>query len=243
MTNLRKHSLLGLQILIVLVAGFFIYKNAPAFQDGFTFIGSLTSQTASLISSQPSYSVKVSTDGPGVVIGELINCGSSCSATVPYGTSVMLSANPADGYELALWGGSCSGASTNCNFSMAQNSTVTASFVPINSDSSTTAFSEGSSSAPFFVLSSPYSKTLHWKTATYSSIPSFNVNLIKKVSDSPLSYDLVRHVGENIPNTGSFTWSSESNEVGSNFYVEVTCGSDTPVGQECHISDGLVKIN
>ncbi|HWF36275.1 MAG TPA: beta-propeller fold lactonase family protein [Solirubrobacteraceae bacterium] len=65
------------------------------------------------------------TSSPGA-----INCGPICSASLPFGTEVALTAKPAHGSEFAGWSGACTGTST-CSVTMSANRAVTASFAKI----------------------------------------------------------------------------------------------------------------
>lgn len=57
----------------------------------------------------------------------LIQCGSSCSATIGKGTNVTLIAQPASGYAFAGWSGACSGFGV-CVLAMSSDLEVTATF-------------------------------------------------------------------------------------------------------------------
>jgi hypothetical protein len=69
--------------------------------------------------------------GSGTVTSPARNleCGSSCSATFPTGTSVVLSAHASPGSKFAGWSGDCSGKGT-CTVTMDGDHSVTATFVP-----------------------------------------------------------------------------------------------------------------
>ena len=67
--------------------------------------------------------------GPGTVVGQGIDCGRDCVEIYPTGTRVDLSAVPQPGYELATWGGDCSGAGP-CSVTMSADRRVTAQFRP-----------------------------------------------------------------------------------------------------------------
>ncbi|MEI7744106.1 MAG: fibronectin type III domain-containing protein, partial [Chloroflexota bacterium] len=56
-----------------------------------------------------------------------INCGSTCSSTFSYGTSVTLTATPATGSTFTGWSGACSGTGT-CTLVMSANRAATATF-------------------------------------------------------------------------------------------------------------------
>ena len=63
------------------------------------------------------------------VMNGLINCGSTCSASYPQGTSVALNATPAGTSVFAGWSGACTGSDPNaCSITMNSNQTVTATF-------------------------------------------------------------------------------------------------------------------
>ena len=58
-----------------------------------------------------------------------IDCGATCSADYPAGTTVTLTAEPGQNFRFAGWsGGSCTGDSTTCNVTMDGAKTVTATF-------------------------------------------------------------------------------------------------------------------
>lgn len=78
------------------------------------------------------YPLTVTVTGSGVVTSTPsgISCGSSCSNSYNYGTSVSLIATPANGYQLSGWYGPCSGTGT-CTVTMDQAQYVTAKFVVI----------------------------------------------------------------------------------------------------------------
>jgi uncharacterized repeat protein (TIGR01451 family) len=57
-----------------------------------------------------------------------INCGSTCSANFPQGTSVGLTANPAAGSVFSQWSGGCTGGTIGCGVTMNSAQAVTATF-------------------------------------------------------------------------------------------------------------------
>lgn len=77
----------------------------------------------------PSYTLSFTKTGTGAVtsVPAGIDCGSVCSASFTSGTSVTLSAAPANGYSFTGWGGACSGTGA-CSVSMTAARTVTATF-------------------------------------------------------------------------------------------------------------------
>lgn len=61
-----------------------------------------------------------------------INCGSTCAASFPTSTSVVLTATPNSNHTFTAWSGACSGSANTCTVSMAQARSVQASFAPIS---------------------------------------------------------------------------------------------------------------
>jgi hypothetical protein len=57
-----------------------------------------------------------------------IDCGSTCSASFPAGTSVTLVATPNTGSIFTGWGGACSGSTPSCTVDVSASSSVSASF-------------------------------------------------------------------------------------------------------------------
>ena len=76
------------------------------------------------------FSLAVQTSGPGKVTsaGGAINCGASCTALIPEGTTVTLQAQGDRGI-LKQWGGACSGAG-DCSFTASSDVSVSAEFTP-----------------------------------------------------------------------------------------------------------------
>jgi hypothetical protein len=78
-------------------------------------------------SSECRLNVSKSGSGSGRVTGNGIDCGATCSAGYPAGTSVTLTATPAAGSRFTGWSGACSGTGT-CTVTMDRSYDVTASF-------------------------------------------------------------------------------------------------------------------
>jgi hypothetical protein len=57
-----------------------------------------------------------------------IQCGATCSASFPAGSTVVLTASPLAGSAFSGWSGACSGSSLACSVTVQQATTVTASF-------------------------------------------------------------------------------------------------------------------
>ena len=67
--------------------------------------------------------------GTGKVIGNGIDCGSTCSAALDTGTPVSLTATPDAGMVFSGWSGACTGTGA-CSFTLTANVTATATFAP-----------------------------------------------------------------------------------------------------------------
>ena len=73
-------------------------------------------------------------DGSGTVTSDPpgIDCGTTCSASFPPGTTVTLTATPSSGSAFGGWSGACSGMNPNCTLSLENtDQEVTANFVEI----------------------------------------------------------------------------------------------------------------
>jgi hypothetical protein len=57
-----------------------------------------------------------------------IDCGARCSATLPPGTKVTLTASAGSGYRFAGWRGACSGIRPTCTLTLSADTDVTATF-------------------------------------------------------------------------------------------------------------------
>lgn len=80
----------------------------------------------------PMFTLKVvkAGSGSGTVVGTGINCGTTCSASLPTGTSLTLEAHPDAGSGFGGWSGEC-GIATGCGLTMNADQTVTATFDPL----------------------------------------------------------------------------------------------------------------
>lgn len=76
-----------------------------------------------------SFSLQVSTNGPGLVTSSPagINCGSDCSESYAVGTVVTLTATPKTDFRFQGWGGACSGTGA-CRLTVNVDESVTATF-------------------------------------------------------------------------------------------------------------------
>jgi uncharacterized repeat protein (TIGR02543 family) len=73
------------------------------------------------------HTLSVGKSGAGSVTGNGIDCGATCSVSLPEGTAVSLTATPATGSVFAGWSGACSGTGP-CTTTMTADQSVTATF-------------------------------------------------------------------------------------------------------------------
>ena len=72
-----------------------------------------------------------------------------------------------------------------------------------------------------------------WESKNFPKGAFVNINLIKKVSDSPVRYDLVRQIAQYSPNDGQELWVVTKADLGANLYIEVTCAGSTRFKDGC----------
>ena len=95
-------------------------------------LDSAQSATATFVTPTPQVSLSVAITGDGTVNSTPsgIGCpGSACSADFDSGTSVTITASPANGANFSQWSGACSGNSTSCTVSLDNAKNATATFV------------------------------------------------------------------------------------------------------------------
>ena len=83
--------------------------------------------------------------------------------------------------------------------------------------------------APSGTIDAGQTQTVTW-TSNGAAPSGVSVNLIKKVSDNPAQYVLVRTVAANKSNDGSATWVPAATDVGTGLSVEVGCA---PTANAC----------
>ena len=84
--------------------------------------------TATFTLNQYTLSIQKTGTGNGTVTGTGISCGSDCSESLNYETTVTLTATPSTGSALTSWTGCNSTNGNFCTVTMSQNKTVTATF-------------------------------------------------------------------------------------------------------------------
>ena len=113
--------------------------------------------------------VSLSGSGTGIVSSQPsgIVCGGDCSESFAHGTSVKLTATPANGSSFTGWGGSCSGTGA-CQVTLNKASSVTAYFTANQSADTECLFGWAEKHYPaLFAPSLPYTKVLHPYTYRY----------------------------------------------------------------------------
>jgi Divergent InlB B-repeat domain len=98
---------------------------------GLTCVLSVTEANSVVANFAQAITLSVKTSGKGSVAGPEagINCGRTCSANVPSGTVVTLTATPEAGYRFANWAGACTGTGPNCTLTVSKTATAQANFV------------------------------------------------------------------------------------------------------------------
>ncbi len=86
-------------------------------------------------------------------------------------------------------------------------------------------------------------KTIYWKTASYPANVGVNINLIRKVSDSPKEFVFVRALETNTSNDGESSWLPQVGENLDNLYIEVGCSDSYQFQTGCSLSGDPVKAN
>jgi phospholipase C len=101
----------------------------PTLRNGGDRTESIANQPSAETVSSIELTVNNTDTGGGTIVSKPagINCGATCTAKFPSGTSVTLTATPASGSKFAEWSGGCGGAAT-CTFTLKANTSVAAAF-------------------------------------------------------------------------------------------------------------------
>lgn len=93
-------------------------------------------------------------------------------------------------------------------------------------------------------LASGAENEITWTTTEYPVNTGVTINLIKRVDESPIRYELVRTIALNTPNDGSESWEPARNESGKDFFIEVACSGGTiAAGCQADITNAAIAIN
>lgn len=82
-------------------------------------------------------------------------------------------------------------------------------------------------------------QTIKWLSNNYN-VGAVKISLIRKVSENPLKYDLVRVIAENAPNTGSYIWTPASTDIGDNLSVQIGCVLSE---KQCSVSSPSAQLS
>ena len=85
-------------------------------------------------------------------------------------------------------------------------------------------------------------KTIHWQTVNYPAQTGVNINLIKRVSDSPREFVLVRTLAIDVANSGQYSWAPLGGEVSNDLYVQVTCSTTHSFSEGCNLATEPIKV-
>lgn len=155
------------------------------------------------------FDVTVSVSGNGSVSSSPagIECGSDCSESYEDGTDVLLIATPDSGYKLSAWSGACSG-NVDCNLTVDQNLSVTATFVEDNTGGGTLAIADmGLHEVDF------------GDTFTYQPEITGSATICRK----DLGHDDVTVDSE----TGLIRWDTSDVNFGRGFHIRIKCSNFT----------------
>jgi len=86
-------------------------------------------------------------------------------------------------------------------------------------------------------------KNINWQTANYPAGVGVNINLIRKTSDSPIKFTLVRTLETNTPNDGQETWVPQNGENSDDLYIEVVCSNTYQFQAGCSLSSDPIKVS
>lgn len=87
------------------------------------------------------------------------------------------------------------------------------------------------------------SKTVTWQTGNYPTTAGVDINLLRKTSDSPTTFVLIRVLAENTVNDGREMWVPRSGEVSGDVYLEVVCSNTEQFKSGCRPSAQPTKVN
>ena len=101
-----------------------------------------------------------------------------------------------------------------------------------------------SSTNPFAANAiSSQEKTVTWSTKNYPIDAGVNINLVRKISDNPISYSFVRSIYTDSRNDGIENWIPQVGENADDLFVEVTCSNSYLFASGCQFSNSPMKVN
>ncbi|MDE2038264.1 MAG: hypothetical protein KGI69_03535 [Patescibacteria group bacterium] len=67
---------------------------------------------------------------------------------------------------------------------------------------------------------------IRWSSQNYAA-PTVSIDLIRKVSDQPAKYVLVRQIASSAANNGDFAWTPEASDAGPGTYIQIACAQSS----------------
>jgi peptidoglycan hydrolase-like protein with peptidoglycan-binding domain len=92
------------------------------------------------------------------------------------------------------------------------------------------------------LFSNNNTKIITWATKDYPTNAGVNINLIRKTSDSPQTFTLVRTIATNAPNTGQYIWTLQTGDTGNGLYVEIACSSTYVYSGGCQLDSQPMPV-
>lgn len=86
-------------------------------------------------------------------------------------------------------------------------------------------------------------KIIAWQTKNYPNNIGVDINLIRKISDNPKQFEIVRNIAKDTLNDGVEVWSPKNDEYTKDLYVEVTCSGTYQFVDGCSLSGEVLPIN
>lgn len=118
----------------------------------------------------------------------------------------------------------------------------TPAIVSNTSNGATVGIQSVSSVSGLAAIFSANNKIISWNTMGFAANETVDVNLIRKISETPATYELVRKLADNTTNDGKLTWSPKEGELEAGLFIEVTCsGEETALSCEVKASPLAVK--
>ncbi|MEQ1500166.1 MAG: peptidoglycan-binding domain-containing protein [Parcubacteria group bacterium] len=87
------------------------------------------------------------------------------------------------------------------------------------------------------------SRTITWQTTNYPANAGVNINLVRKTSQSPRTFSIVRSISVDTTNDGQETWIPRSGDLTGDVYIEVTCSNSYKFQGGCQLDGEPMKVN
>lgn len=87
-----------------------------------------------------------------------------------------------------------------------------------------------------------YVKSIKWNSSGFPQGATVDINLLKRSSDSPVSYDFVKKIASGYANTGEITWLYTKADMNDDYYVEVVCSTPQSFPNGCTVTASPMKV-